>query len=85
MRTYRPRVLLAGPNGMGQTYLGPAILHHLEGFHIQNFDLGTLLGDSTGVNFLFSLPDRNHILSHTRMITNSCFLPHCSQSEVEED
>lgn len=36
---------------MGQTYLGPAILHHLEGFHVQNFDLGILLSDSTRVGF----------------------------------
>lgn len=34
---------------MGQNHLGPAVLHHLEGFHVQTFDLGTLLGDSTRV------------------------------------
>ena len=32
---------------MGQTYLGPAILHHLEGFHVQSLDIGTLMADST--------------------------------------
>ncbi|WWC97419.1 hypothetical protein V866_004299 [Kwoniella sp. B9012] len=47
LRTFRPRILVHGEAGMGQTYLGPAILHHLEGFHVQSFDLGTLLGDST--------------------------------------
>ncbi|KAI9632145.1 putative TAT-binding protein [Dioszegia hungarica] len=47
MRTYRPRLLVTGQSGMGQAYLGPAILHHLEGFHVQNFDLGVLLGDSS--------------------------------------
>ena len=47
LRTFRPRVLLHGPTGMGQTYLGPAILHHLEGFHIQSLDIGTLMADST--------------------------------------
>jgi SpoVK/Ycf46/Vps4 family AAA+-type ATPase len=31
---------------MGQAWLGPAILHHLEGFHVQSLDLGTLMGDS---------------------------------------
>lgn len=51
MRTYRPRVLVSGNVGMGQTYLGPAILHHLEGFHVQNFDLGILLSDSSRVSF----------------------------------
>ena len=47
MRTYRPRILIHGPQGMGQAWLGPAILHHLEGFHVQSLDLGTLMGDST--------------------------------------
>lgn len=55
MRTYRPRILLQGPAGMGQGYLGPAILHHLEGFHVQSLDLGNLLGDSTRVNFYETL------------------------------
>ncbi|WWC57746.1 uncharacterized protein I303_100280 [Kwoniella dejecticola CBS 10117] len=47
LRTFKPRILVHGNSGMGQTYLGPAILHHLEGFHVQSFDLGTLMGDST--------------------------------------
>lgn len=46
-RVFRPRLLVYGSAGMGQQYLGAAILHHLEGFHIQSFDLGTLLSDST--------------------------------------
>ncbi|OXG18691.1 ATPase [Cryptococcus neoformans Tu401-1] len=47
LRTFRPRILVHGQPGMGQIFLGPAVLHHLEGFHIQSLDLGTLLGDST--------------------------------------
>ncbi|WVR03216.1 hypothetical protein IAU60_000207 [Kwoniella sp. DSM 27419] len=47
LRTFRPRILVHGEAGMGQTFIGPAILHHLEGFHVQSFDLGTLMGDST--------------------------------------
>jgi len=31
---------------MGQRLVGAAALHHLEGFHIQSFDLATLTGDS---------------------------------------
>lgn len=59
MRTYRPRLLVSGAAGMGQSYLGAAILHHLEGFHVQNLDLGVLLGDSGRVSCLFlSLPVR---------------------------
>ncbi|KAH8115640.1 AAA-domain-containing protein [Phellopilus nigrolimitatus] len=47
LRVYRPRVVLHGEAGMGQGYIGSAALHHLEGFHIQTLDLGSLLGDST--------------------------------------
>ena len=31
---------------MGQSYIGAAILHHLEGFHVQSLDLATLVSDS---------------------------------------
>jgi len=44
-RIFRPRLLISGIPGMGQNYLAAAVLHHLEGVHIQHFDLGTLLGD----------------------------------------
>jgi SpoVK/Ycf46/Vps4 family AAA+-type ATPase len=44
-RIFRPRLLIAGKPGMGQSYLASAVLHHLEGVHVQNFDLATLLGD----------------------------------------
>ena len=37
---------------MGQKYLGAAVLHHLEGFHVQTLDLGTLMGDSTKVSWV---------------------------------
>ncbi|THH17583.1 hypothetical protein EW146_g3256 [Bondarzewia mesenterica] len=47
LRVYRPRIVLHGPVGMGQGYVGTATLHHLEGCHVQNLDLGTLMGDST--------------------------------------
>ncbi|KAF9029830.1 AAA-domain-containing protein [Hymenopellis radicata] len=47
LRVHRPRILLYGPRGMGQTYIGAAMLHHLEGYHVQSLELGTLLGDST--------------------------------------
>jgi len=57
LRTYRPRVLVYGPTGMGQGYLGPAILHHLEGFHVQSLDLGSLYSDSTRVSIHFIMFD----------------------------
>ncbi|KAH7916660.1 AAA-domain-containing protein [Hygrophoropsis aurantiaca] len=47
LRVYRPRLVLYGPPGMGQGYIGAAALHLLEGYHVQNLDLGTLMGDST--------------------------------------
>ncbi|KAF8131138.1 AAA-domain-containing protein [Boletus edulis] len=47
LRVYRPRLLVHGQPGMGQGYVGAAALHYLEGYHIQNLDLGTLMGDST--------------------------------------
>ncbi|KAJ5752398.1 hypothetical protein N7520_009315 [Penicillium odoratum] len=46
-RVFRPRMLLRGPQGMGQQYLAGALLHHFEGLHVQAFDLPTLLSDST--------------------------------------
>lgn len=46
-RVFRPRLLICGEAGMGQQYLGAAILHHLEGYHVQSFDLGTMYGDAT--------------------------------------
>ena len=45
-RTFRPRLLIHGDVGMGQHYLGAAILHHLEKTHVQSFDLAILMGDS---------------------------------------
>ncbi|KAJ4292277.1 TAT-binding protein-like protein 7, AAA ATPase [Collariella sp. IMI 366227] len=44
-RIFRPRLLVTGVPGMGQNYLAAAILHHLEGVHVQTMDLATLLGD----------------------------------------
>lgn len=46
-RVFRPRMLVRGSQGMGQQYLAAAVLHHFEGFHVQAFDLPTLLSDST--------------------------------------
>ncbi|KAI9624938.1 hypothetical protein KEM48_008660 [Puccinia striiformis f. sp. tritici PST-130] len=31
----------------GQQHIGGAILHHLEGYHVQSLDLASLIGDST--------------------------------------
>ncbi|KAH7170314.1 hypothetical protein EDB81DRAFT_775061 [Dactylonectria macrodidyma] len=44
-RVFRPRFVIYGVSGMGQSYLSSAILHHFEGVHVQNFDLPSLLAD----------------------------------------
>ncbi|KAI1384540.1 AAA-domain-containing protein [Hypoxylon trugodes] len=55
-RVYRPRLLICGPEGMGQVYISAAILHYLEGVHVQNFDLANILGDPLPVEqVLFGL------------------------------
>ena len=49
LRIHRPRVIMHGPIGMGQGYVGAAVLHHLEGYHVQSLELGALMSDSTRV------------------------------------
>lgn len=44
-RIFRPRFLIAGLAGMGQTYLSSALLHYFEGVQVQNFGLPNLLAD----------------------------------------
>ncbi|KAF9257713.1 AAA-domain-containing protein [Marasmius fiardii PR-910] len=46
LRIYRPRIIIHGSAGMGQAYVGAAVLHHLEGYHVQSLELGALMGDS---------------------------------------
>ncbi|QIW98239.1 hypothetical protein AMS68_003757 [Peltaster fructicola] len=46
-RIFRPRLLIKGQQGMGQQYVGAALLSKLEGLHVQNFGLSVLLADST--------------------------------------
>ncbi|GAA6046605.1 hypothetical protein JCM3770_006234 [Rhodotorula araucariae] len=47
LRVFRPRMIICGEPGMGQSYVGAAVLQHLEGFHVQTLDLATLVSDST--------------------------------------
>lgn len=46
LKIFRPRLLIHGKRGMGQSFVGQALLQHLEGYHVQALDLGSLLGDS---------------------------------------
>lgn len=65
LRVYRPRLVVYGQPGMGQGYIGAAALHYLEGYHIQNLDLGTLVGDSTRVIFFEFCPHSRHLIRIT--------------------
>lgn len=47
MRIFRPRYLIHGRPGMGQTYVGAALLQHLEGYHVQVLDISSVMGDSS--------------------------------------
>ncbi|THW97218.1 AAA-domain-containing protein [Aureobasidium pullulans] len=46
-RINRPRLLISGLEGMGQSYISGALLAKFEGLHVQSFDMSTLLKDST--------------------------------------
>lgn len=46
LRIFRPRLVIHGGEGMGQSFIGGALLHHLEGYHVQSLDIGALMGDS---------------------------------------
>lgn len=43
-------MVLHGQSNLGQRFIGAALLHHLEGYHVQSLDLATLLGQSSGVS-----------------------------------
>ncbi|KAG0338514.1 ATPase AAA domain-containing protein 2B [Podila humilis] len=47
LKTFRPRMIISGSRGMGQRYIGPALLHYLEGCTIQQFDLAALMTESS--------------------------------------
>lgn len=49
LRVHRPRIILVGSSGLGQSYVAAATLHHLEGFHVQTLDIANLMSDSTRV------------------------------------
>lgn len=46
LRIFRPRLVIYGEEGMGQSFIGGALLHHLESYHVQSLDIGALMGDS---------------------------------------
>lgn len=46
-RIYRPRLVVHGASGLGQRAVCAALLHRIEGLHVQTLSLSTLLGDSS--------------------------------------
>ncbi|CAR27823.1 ZYRO0D07414p [Zygosaccharomyces rouxii] len=46
-RVCNPKLLITGPAGNGQQYIGAALLHYLEQFNVQRLDLASLLSEST--------------------------------------
>lgn len=46
LRVFRPRFVVHGKSGMGQSFLAAAVLHALEGYHVQSLDIAALMGDS---------------------------------------
>ncbi|BFZ58186.1 TAT-binding protein-like protein 7, AAA ATPase [Savitreella phatthalungensis] len=44
-RTFRPGLIIRAPPRSGLSYIAPAILQHLERFHVQTIDLAKLYGD----------------------------------------
>ena len=80
LRVYRPRIAIHGCVGMGQEYIGAAALHHLEGYHIQSLELGTLMGDSTRV---CNAPLINsHDLINISLDCRSCYRPSFCRSQT---
>lgn len=47
LRICKPHLLICGEQGLGQQYLGAAILNLLEGFQVQNLDLASMFSDVT--------------------------------------
>ena len=73
-RVFRPRLLIGGESGMGQAYLGGALLNHFEGLHVQSFDLPTIFSDSARVR-ISSLIEIILLIFHSllRLQLYNCF------------
>uniref|UniRef100_A0A674MIX8 ATPase family AAA domain-containing protein 2 n=1 Tax=Takifugu rubripes TaxID=31033 RepID=A0A674MIX8_TAKRU len=74
---YRPRLLLAGPPGSGQTsHLAPALLHHLDKLPVHRLDLPTLYSISA------KTPEESCaqvFREARRSVPSVVFMPHVSE------
>jgi hypothetical protein len=67
--------LIKGQQGMGQSYLGGAVLSKLEGLHVQNMGLSVLMSDTTRVSVFILTRLVCLILtlhSHPKLPSSSC-------------
>ncbi len=56
LHTQRPRVLICGREGSGQSHLGPAVLDALEGLPVHSVGLPSLLSDVSARRVLCPWP-----------------------------
>ena len=52
----RPRLLICGQEGAGQSHLGPALLYALEGLPVHALGLPSLLSDASARSVFVPLP-----------------------------
>jgi AAA+ superfamily predicted ATPase len=73
-RIFRPRLLIKGLQGMGQNYLGGAVLSKLEGLHVQNMGLSVLMSDTTRVSSSLTCTcEKDYTNDH--LVTRSSYYP----------
>lgn len=65
-RVYRPRLLIHGRQGMGQQYLGKAILRKFERLHVQSLDLSVIYGNTGSVSDLIFLVMQFVVLNNSK-------------------
>eukprot|EP01126_Amoeba_proteus_P064557 TRINITY_DN9059_c0_g4_i2.p1 TRINITY_DN9059_c0_g4~~TRINITY_DN9059_c0_g4_i2.p1 ORF type:complete len:772 (+),score=175.82 TRINITY_DN9059_c0_g4_i2:144-2459(+) len=73
-RYYRPRLLIMGPEGMGQVELGSALLYHLEEFPFFPLDHASLSSDLTTYSLEESLVEKVRLA--LRKVPSILYLPH---------
>jgi len=62
----RPRLLICGEEGSGQSHLGPALLYALEGLPVHALGLPSLLSDASARSVLFFIT----LLYHNMPLTD---------------
>ena len=63
----RPRLLICGEEGSGQSHLGPALLYALEGLPVHALGLPSLLSDASARSVFFLT---THSVCHTLTLTD---------------